>query len=473
MQTVIQNEINVPRNFENSINCFLARNYLIDFIGETFKQYSPQWYHELICKKCDDFYSGKIKKLMIFVPPQHGKSEIVTRRLPAYALGKNPKLKIAVVSYASDKASKFNREIQRIIDDEKYKELFPDTFLNNSNVVSNSHGAWLRNSTEFETVGHGGSCKCVGVGGPLTGDPVDIGIIDDPIKDYMDAYSPTVRETVWNWYISVFKNRLHNESRQLIMLTRWHEDDLPGRLLAIEDDWEVISIPRIKENDDNPNDPRKIGEVLWEKKHSLASANESKKLSPRLFASMQQQHPSPAEGNIFQESWFRYYDEPPIRCDEIIISMDCAFKDQSHNDYVAATAWCKVGVESYLLDCIRGHWGFVDTIKQFKMFNEKWQPQSKYIEDKANGTAIIEVLKSQIPGIIAINPTESKVARAEAVSFVFEAGNILFPRNAEWLEDYKAELKGFPNSKHNDMVDSTTQALNRLYKNNKTFFGRV
>ena len=249
----------------NSLRLSFARNKLLYFIKCTYSSYNVQWFHKLLCDKLDEWIAKESgAKLMVFLPPQHGKSEIVTRRLPPFLLGKNPKLKIAICSFAADKASKFNREIQRVIDDEKYREIFPDTFLNGQNVVSNTRGSWLRNSVEFETVNHGGGCKCVGVGGPLTGDPVDIGLIDDPIKDYMDAYSPTVRETVWNWYISVFKFRLHNRSKQLLTVTRWHEDDLAGRLLNSDTGWDVISIPRIKEDNLCAYDNRQIGEVLWD-----------------------------------------------------------------------------------------------------------------------------------------------------------------------------------------------------------------
>jgi len=457
-------EIDNLDDLQQDITLYLARNYLIDFITTTYPNYQAKWFHELICKKCDDFVSGKIKKLMVFMPPQHGKSEIVTRRLIPFILGKDPRTKAALVSFAADKASKFNREIQRIIDDPVYRAIFPKTFLNSSNVVTDRRGSWLRNSVEFETVGYGGGCKCVGVEGPLTGDPVDVGIIDDPIKDHIDAFSPTIRERVWNWYISVFKNRLHNFSRQLIMLTRWHEDDLPGRLLNIEDDWEVISIPRIKEPSDNEYDKRAIGEVLWEEKHSLKNALEAKALSERLFASMQQQRPAPTEGGMFKEKWFRYYTVMPSRFDRIIQSWDCAFKGTTTSDYVVCTIWGKIGADSYLLGMSRGKFDFVETVEQVKAVNKAFPySQEKLVEEKANGAAVISVLSKQIPGLIPINPEEGKESRAYAVSFVFEAGNVYFPANCQWVKDVEQELKVFPNGKNDDIVDSISQALRWLY----------
>ena len=164
---------------------------------------------------------------MITVPPQHGKSEGSTRRLPAYMLGVNPDLRIAVSSYNSTFASKFNRDIQRIIDTPEYNHVFSDTLLSGSIKQSSQ---FLRNSTEFEIVNKKGSLKSVGRGGALTGNPVDVMIMDDLYKDFAEGNSPIIRDSVWDWYTTVVKTRLHNDSQELIVFTRWHEDDLIGRL---------------------------------------------------------------------------------------------------------------------------------------------------------------------------------------------------------------------------------------------------
>jgi len=156
---------------------------------------------------------------MIFVPPQHGKSELATRRFPAYQLGANPNCKIAICSYSSTIASTFNRDIQRIIDDKPYSEVFPLTTLNENSAINPSKNAYLRNSETFEIIGHQGFVKTVGVGGSLTGTPVDLGIIDDPFKDREEAMSTTIREKVYNWYTDVFSTRLHNASQQLLIMT--------------------------------------------------------------------------------------------------------------------------------------------------------------------------------------------------------------------------------------------------------------
>jgi hypothetical protein len=276
---------------ELSIRKKAAEDFLV-FIKYTKPDFEINWHHSLLAHKLQDFSDGKIKKLMIYLPPQVGKSEMSTRRLPAYILGKNPDSRIAVCAYSQTFSSQFNRDIQRIITDNSYKNIFPGTTLNSKNVVSNSAGNYVRNSEVFEVVGHKGRLKTVGVGGALTGTSVDVGIIDDPIKDALEAYSTTFRDRLWDWYNSVFKTRLHNSSQQLITLTRWHEDDLAGRIMKTENDWEIISIPAIKEDNYNPYDiHREIGDTIWESRHSLTRMLEIKSLNPLIFSSLYQQRP--------------------------------------------------------------------------------------------------------------------------------------------------------------------------------------
>lgn len=246
---------------------------------------------------------------MVFMPPQHGKSELTSRRLPAYLLGRNPDAKIVGCSYSADLSRAFNRDVQRIIDDEIYTDIFPDTLLNSSNVKTSAKGSYLRNADIFETVGHVGFYKSVGVGGSLTGTPVDIGIIDDPVKDVVEANSLTYRARVWDWYNGVFLTRLHNESQILITQTRWHEDDLSGRILKQKDanEWVILSLPGILENygQKHQDDPRGISEALWEDRHSIKKLLKFKEQSPRLFQAMYQQDPKPFEGGLCFPRWFK------------------------------------------------------------------------------------------------------------------------------------------------------------------------
>jgi hypothetical protein len=298
----------------------------------------------VLCDKLDAFVRGEIRRMMVFLPPQHGKSELTSRRLPAYMLGKNPNLRIAVCAYNAPFASKFNRQVQRIILDPTYQKLFPDTRLNLKNVATDSKGNYLRNAHEFEIVGSKGSFLSVGIGGGITGNPVDIALIDDPIKGAEEAGSQTYREKVWEWYTSELETRLNNNSQILVTLTRWNEDDLAGRIIKAAEGsehalpWEVIRFPRIKVDNSNPDDPRKIGEVLWPEMHSLQSALEAKEKNPTKFEALQQQNPKVMESGLEFYKAFRiqkhtgetHYDKSkPIH-----ISLD-----ENVNPYITATLY--------------------------------------------------------------------------------------------------------------------------------------
>lgn len=316
-----------PTNLNSFLNynvdAELARREYKEFIGYTKPDYQFNWHHVLLAEKLDQFARGKILKLMVFMPPQHGKSQLTTRHLPAFLLGIRPEVKICVCSYSATLAESFNRDIQRIIDDIPYHDVFPKTILNESNVTTDAHGAYLRNSEIFETVGYRGFVKTVGVGGSLTGTPIDIGIIDDPFKDREEAMSVRIRDKVYSWYTDVFKTRLHNGSQQLIIMTRWDTDDLAGRVLRTENDWEVITLQGIKERDVH-NDPRQLGEALWPERHSLERLLNIKETSPFTFNSLYQQEPKPSSESLVFPEWDEYDEEPDI---QPIYGMDFGFSN--------------------------------------------------------------------------------------------------------------------------------------------------
>lgn len=249
--------------------------------------------------------------------PTHN-SEGSTRRLPAYILGRKPDTKVAVVSYNAPKARKFNREIQRVVDTPEYHEIFPDTVLNASNVTTVA-GSWLRNADECEIVGHRGGFKTVGVGGPLTGEPVDVLIMDDIYKDAKSAWSPTIRESIDDWYDTVAETRLHNDSQQLIVFTRWHEKDLAGRLLEQQgiydpitnpNGWVVIVYQAIKVGKPTEYDPREEGEPLWPERHNLEKLEAVRTRNKHVFESLYQQDPKPLQGLMYEQG-FREYEAVP------------------------------------------------------------------------------------------------------------------------------------------------------------------
>ena len=280
-----------------------ARSNFIDFVQFTMPTYQTNWHHVLLADYLQRFAEGKIKKLAVFMPPQHGKSELVSRRLPSYLLGINPNLKVIGCSYSADLSSHFNRDVQRIIDSPEYAQIFPNTQLNSANVRTVANGGYLRNSDVFEVVNAKGFYKSVGLGGSLTGTPADIGIIDDPVKDAQEADSPTYRARAWEWFTNVFLTRLHNDSQILVTQTRWNEDDLSGRILDRMKGWEVLSLPAINEHGPTDTDPRNVGEALWPTRHSLERILEIKQSNERAFHALFQQNPQPFTAGLVFQNW--------------------------------------------------------------------------------------------------------------------------------------------------------------------------
>lgn len=292
-----------------------ARRSLLWFAEYTDTTFQPTPFHTAYYRILDKFAHRKIRKLIIQAPPQHGKSQGSSRNLPAFMLGLYPDLKIGLASYAATIATDFNRDVQRIIDTPEYNGIFPDSVLNESNVVTVS-GNYLRNSEVFEIVNHKGSFRVVGRGGSLTSKTLDVGILDDLYKDAAEANSPVVRERAWDWYTKVFLTRLHNESQQLIVFTRWHQDDIIGRILKTQkhivvrnwadleqadpDEWIVVNFEAIKTGEPTEIDNRQSGQSLWETRHSLARLEAQRTIDPVGFQCLYQGNPGSAEGRLYQ-----------------------------------------------------------------------------------------------------------------------------------------------------------------------------
>lgn len=433
--------------------------YYMRFADPTYDQ---QWFHKLIADKCQALYDGKIKKLMIAVPPQHGKSQIVTRHFPAWALGNNPELKIAGCSYSSDLAERFCRDIQRNIESENYKRIF-------NNIKIGGDG-YVKTLNMFELNNSKGSYKAVGVGGGITGNPVDIGIIDDPIKDAMEAHSQTYRNRVWEWYLSAFLTRLHNESKQILMMTRWHEDDLAGRILKHEgNEWEVITLPAIKENDNNSYDIREVGESLWEDKHSLERLLAAEKRSPRTFSSLYQQRPTTDGGNIVKREWIesniisvdRYNSISKNKAPQFFI--DTAFTKDNKNDPSAIISCIEIDGHLYIRAAKKVRYEFPEFIR----FIKSWTQENNYhngsairIEPKANGLSVIQQLtrETSLNVTNTPTPTESKETRLNASSMAIECGRVILVDGA-WIDEFIDEVCGFPAKPHDEYVDLLCYAI--------------
>ncbi len=457
------NDMTYDRNL-----CDLSRSNLLAFVKFTMPEYSIGWVHREICARLMKFYVDVVHKrsprLILTMPPRHGKSEIVSRRFPAWSFGLNPDINIISASYATDLARRMSRDVQKIMDSYYYSRVFPDVFLSNS-PFANSRVKKIRNADIFEIIRGNGSYRGAGVGTGITGMGCDILNIDDPLKDRKSAESPNVRDAIYDWYTSTAYTRLAPGGGVLLTLTRWHEDDLAGRLLEKMaandgDSWEIINYPAIAEEDERH---RKKGEPLHPERYDLEALLRIKKaVGSYEWEALYQQHPSSKSGGIFKKDWFKVYYEIPKIFDFLVQSWDFTFDDTDASDNVAGTVWGVVNGNIYLLDCVCRQMDFTEQLREMRRMTNKWPAAvTKVVEAKANGPAIINTLSREIPGIIPFMPQGSKTARAYAVSSTFEAGNIYVPDKSlyPWVEEYLLELTRFPTAKHDDRVDSTTQAI--------------
>lgn len=426
-------------------------------------------------QKIDDalteLYNTPDGRLIIIVPPQEGKSQRVSRRFVEWVLKQDPDTRVAIASYEHTVARRWGRAVRDDIRD--HRDAFDLTVRQD-----------LSGQSEWEIAGYGGGVFSVGIGGALTGRPVDLLVIDDPIKDRKQADSVTYRDAVWDWWTDTASTRLAPGAPVVLILTRWHEDDLAGRLTAAEDGhlWKVLRIPAQADHDPATGeaDPlgRQVGEFLESARGRTDAQWEAIKVrvGSRTWNALYQGRPSAAEGNIFNRNWWQSYDQPQwivhddgrrtvLGFDDMLISWDLTFKDTKGTDFVAGQVWMRRGADAYLLDQVRARMDFPETCRQVRLLAAKW-PQAllKIVEDKANGPAVIAQLRRTVPGIVPEEPQGSKEARAAAVSPLVEAGNVWLPAPeiAPWVGELVDEAAGFPNAKHDDQVDSLSQALNRL-----------
>ena len=486
--TLIKTKLQIESEYKQ-LRTVKARKHFQNFVSYTYEGYEMEWFHKLVCAYLDALYQGRIKKLMIFIPPQHGKSELSSRRFPAYLLGRNPDLQIGLCSYSADLASSFNRSVQMIMDDPDYYELYPDTRLNGKRVSTDTGSGVLRNSEIFQIVGKKGYLKTVGVGGSLTGFRLDVGIIDDPFKDRMEANSPTYRQRVWDWYQDVFLKRLHNDSKQLMLFTRWHEDDLAGRILDPQNpcydekeskEWTVIALPALKEATPPLDcakvvqDPREIGEALWESRHSREKHEKSRRINPVGFASLDQQRPAPVEGNMIKQDWFviKKEKELPFNIQDVVwdVFIDGAWTDKKENDQTALLTCYHDKKENilYIRSCIGVRKTLDDFLKFFRGYAEGQDLSRRstlYIEEKASGLAFKTFLKKagfNVRGIPNKVVRYGKLNRVEnAIPFLASARVVLI--EGGWNAEFINQCKTFPNGKHDDMVDTLTYSIDNYF----------
>lgn len=411
-----------------------------------------------ICNQIDEFITketGNAYDIMVLsIPPQHGKSLSVTETLPSWYLGKNPDKSVIVLAYGDDLAQRFGRRNKEKI--ETFGKIFFDISISKTKSAND----------DFEIEGRKGRMITRGIMAGVTGNPAHLLIIDDPVRTREEAYSAVTREKIWQEWMSSAKTRLAGGAKVVLIMTRWHEDDLAGQILKTEKNAVHINIPC--EAEDNDVLGRKKGEGLFPEIGKGTAWKDQMKASYiageglDAWNAMYQGRPSVQGGNIFKRDWFKFYTDLPTMY-QTIISVDAAFKDTKTSDFVAIGVWGKSGANVYLLDLINERMDFVRTLEVIRLMKRKYaEANMVLIEDKANGSAIISTLRQEIMGIVPVEPLGNKESRAYAIQPFVMAGNVWLLKNAPWVEDYLDQMTRFPKSSKDDMVDMTTQALVRL-----------
>jgi predicted phage terminase large subunit-like protein len=393
-------------------------------------------------------------RIIIETPPRHGKSWLLSKSTPTWFLSHFPHQNVLLASYEADFASQWGRLVRNnALENPELKIDISDD--------SSSASRW--------NTPQGGGMGTAGVGGAITGKGGNLLLIDDVVKNSEQADSPTYRKKAIEWWNTTFYTRAEPNASIIVLGTRWHENDLLGYLQSEEnetrDEWTVIRLPAIAEIENDPIG-RSIGDALCPERYDIEALNKIKKaVGSRAWNALYQQRPSGLEGSVIKKEWLRFYTQLPNTFHRVIQSWDLTFKDAQTSDFVVGQVWGVYSGKKYLLDQFRGRLGFVDSCNEIIRMTSKWPAAHvKYIEEKANGSAVIEVLKTRINGIKAINPKDSKESRLNAVSAQFERGDVLYPDKsiAPWIQDNIDELLLFPNASHDDTVDATSQALIQL-----------
>lgn len=435
-------------------------SYFIDYDSE-YRDYEGK-HLDVLDETLMKVSAGELKRVIVTMPPRHGKSERVSKKFPAWHVGRNPVDEIILASYSVDLSRGFSRIARDTLT--AHKDVF-DVSVDKNNQSAESWGI----------EGYRGGVTAAGVGGPITGKGARIAIIDDPVKNAEEANSEVMREKVWDWYTSTLYTRLTPDGRIIVVMTRWHEDDLVGRLLKKEEEeirdgshvgerWTVINFPALAEENDFLG--RKVGAALWPEYGFDERRMEQIKsdVGSYVFNALYQQRPTAAEGAMIKRDWWKYYSTNPeyMQFDELLQSWDCTFKDSDGSDFVVGQVWGRIGANKYLVDMVRGRMDINQTMDAIKNLSAKWpKARLKLIEDKANGPALIQMLNRKVGGMVAVNPKDSKVARVSTIVPDIEAGNVFLPEGKPWVQDFIEECASFPKGANDDQVDGMSQALNR------------
>ena len=432
-----------------------AQKSFMAFVHEMWPGFIHGRHHALMAKKFEEIAEGKLKRLIINMPPRHTKSEFASNMLPAWFLGKYPDKKVIQTSNTADLAVGFGRKVRNLVDSEQYAKIFPNVALR---ADSKAAGRWATN--------HNGDYFAIGVGGTVTGKGADLLIIDDPHSEQearLAQGDPTVFDNVYEWYTSGPRQRLQPGGAIIIVMTRWSDKDLTGRVLKSDNtDWELIELPAIMPS----------GQPLWPEFWSLSELEALKEeLPPYKWNAQYQQKPTGEEGAIVKRDWWkRWESNRPPRCVYIIQSWDTAFTKSQRADYSACTTWGvfykdedENDVNIILLDALKEKMEFPELKKKAKEMYDEWEPDSCIIEAKAAGAPLIHELRRMGVYVQDYTPSRGndKFVRLNSVTDLFSSGKVWAPET-RWADEVIEEMARFPNAEHDDLVDSSVQALMRF-----------
>lgn len=427
---------------------------------------TPAKHHELVNDALQRVERGEIKRLMVFMPPGSAKSTYASVVFPSYYMGKHPNKNIICTSYASNLAKKFGRKVRSICKSDQFQRLW-NASLNQDNKAADD---W--------SIDNGSTYMSGGILSGITGNRADGLLIDDPVKGREDADSPVMREKTWEAYLNDLDTRIKPTGWQIIIQTRWHEDDLSGRILPETYDgesgwitsrqgekWYVICLQAQCERDDDPLG-RSIGEWLWTDWFTPEFwIAKKRKQGERNWSALYQQRPKPSEGALVKRAWPRRYRTPPVAFSRIVLSCDTAYKPEQINDPSVIGVFGEIFrgemAGHYLLDVWRDRVEYPELKRALLRMYERWNPSAVLIEDKASGQSLIQECRAstRMP-VIAIDPEgQNKIVRLVEVSPLIESGQLWLPEKSEWLMDYESEFFGFPLATHDDQVDMTSQYL--------------
>ena len=437
-----------------------CKENFMPFVGEMWSSFISGRHHKIMADAFERVANGELKRLIINMPPRHTKSEFASYLFPAWFLGKFPEKKIIQTAHTAELAVGFGRKVRNLVNTEGYQEIFPTKLSSDSKAA----GRWNTHA--------GGDYFAIGVGGAVTGKGADVLIIDDPHSEQEAMQgNPDVYDRVFEWYGSGPRQRLQPGGSIIIVMTRWSKKDLTGQILANSmkrdgDEWEVIEFPALLPSG-NP-----LWEEFWSKKELEAIKAE---IPVSKWEAQYQQNPTSEEGAIIKREMWKIWDkEDPPTCDYIIQSWDTAFEKNNRADYSACTTWgvfYKTNAEGFdipniiLLDAFKDRMEFPELKQKAKEMYMEWEPDSLIVEKKAAGAPLIYELRQLGIPLQEYTPSKGsdKIARVNAISDMFASGFVWCPAT-RWAEEVMEDCAAFPNGEHDDIVDSTSQALLRFRK---------